>query len=76
MKKVVQTEIPEESYKELSEITEKEGITIKEAVREAIAEYIASKSRFSAEDALFKLKPVKYKDARASEDVDKILYGD
>ncbi len=74
-KKVVQTEIPLTMYEDFVDVTKREKKKIKEVVREAIAEYIAKKNKFDPDDSLFRLKPVKYKDRKASENVDKILYG-
>lgn len=73
-KKVVQTEIPLSMYEEFREIAKKEKKKIKEAAREAISEYITGKTKFNAKDPFFTLKPVAYKDRRASENIDNILY--
>lgn len=73
--KVVQTELPLDLYGEFQEIARRENKKIKNAAREAIAEYVADKRKFEANDPLFSMKPVDYKDEKASEDIDKILYG-
>jgi hypothetical protein len=73
--KVVQTRLPIEKYKEIHELARKENKTLKEVAKEAILEYLLNKSKFNEHDPLFKLKAVDYRDERASEDVDKILYG-
>lgn len=74
-KKIVQTEIPLSMYEEFREIAKKEKKKIKEAVREAISEYIVNRTKFNPEDPFFTLKPAAYKNSRASENIDKILYG-
>lgn len=74
-KKIVQTEIPLSMYEEFWGIAKKEKKKIKEAAREAISEYIINRTKFDAKDPFFTLKSVAYRDSRASENIDKILYG-
>lgn len=73
--KVVQTELPLDLYGEFQEIARRENKKIKNAAREAIAEYVTGRRKFEANDPLFNMEPVAYKDEKASEDIDKILYG-
>jgi len=74
--KVVQTTLTGEEYERLKEATRKTGKSIKEAVREAILTWSEEKSGIHGDDPIFKLKPVSYRDERASERVDEILYGE
>lgn len=51
--KHVQSELKPHEYLELKRTVEKKGITLKEATREALLEWIRSKSGFDSEDPLF-----------------------
>lgn len=51
--KHVQSQLKSQEYIELKKTVEREGITLKEATREALLEWIRSKSGFDPEDPLF-----------------------
>ena len=53
--KYIQTELDMHIYSELKKTAEKESITIKEAIREAVLEWIREKSGFDKEDTFFKM---------------------
>ncbi len=72
-KKVVQTELGEREYDLLSDVAEKEGLTIKEAARRALVEWSMSGMELK-DDPLFKLRPVRFKKKIRSSDIDRFLY--
>ncbi len=72
-KKVVQTELGEREYDLLSDVAEKEGLTIKEAARRALVEWSMSGMELK-DDPLFKLKPVRFKKKIRSSEIDRFLY--
>jgi hypothetical protein len=72
-KKVVQTELGEQEYDLLSEVAEKEGLTIKEAARRALLEWSMSGVELK-DDPLFKLKPVRFKKKIKCSEIDRFLY--
>lgn len=53
--KYIQSELNPIVYNELKKTAEKEGISIKEAIREAILEWVREKSGFDKEDPFFKM---------------------
>ena len=53
--KYIQTELDMHIYSELKKTAEKESITIKEAIREAVLEWVREKSGFDREDTFFKM---------------------
>lgn len=53
--KYIQTELDMHIYYELKKTAEKESITIKEAIREAVLEWVREKSGFDKEDSFFKM---------------------
>jgi hypothetical protein len=72
-KKVVQTELGQREYDLLLDVAKKEGLTIKEAARRALLEWSMSSMEMK-EDALFKLKPVKFRTKIKTSEVDRFLY--
>jgi hypothetical protein len=72
-KKVVQTELGEREYDLLSDVAEKEGLTIKEAARRALVEWSMSGMELK-DDPLFKLRPVRFKKKIRSSEIDRFLY--
>ncbi len=71
--KVVQTELSSGEYSQLKDLTRKKKITLKEAVREAVMEWIRLQTPLE-EDPLFQLQP-KEGTPTDSSDLDKTLYG-
>jgi hypothetical protein len=71
--KVVQTELSGGEYIQLKDLTQKKKITLKEAVREAIVEWIRLQTPIE-EDPLFLLQPREGTPTDSS-DLDKTLYG-
>lgn len=73
--KYIQSEVSEHLYSELRKTAEKQGISIKEAIREAVMDYVHEKSGFDKNDTLFKMQTF-----RASKDLsekhDEIYYED
>ena len=53
--KYIQSELNSHIYSELKKIAEKEGISIKEAIREAVLEWVMERSGFNKEDTFFKM---------------------
>ena len=53
--KYIQTELDMYIYSELKKTAEKEGISIKKAIREAVLEWVREKSGFDKEDPFFKM---------------------
>ncbi len=51
--KYIQSELDRHLYFELKRTAEKKGISIKEAVREAVTEWVREKSGFDKEDSFF-----------------------
>jgi len=73
MAKFVQTEVEPLEYEMLEKILKKKRMTIKEAVREAIVNWIGLQTPIS-EDPLFKLKPARTGVKTDSSRVDELLY--
>ncbi len=73
--KIVQTILNDSEYKEFKNVSERHGKTLREAAREAIRKWTEESSGVSAEDPIFKIKPISYGDRKASEHHDTILYG-
>lgn len=73
MAKVVQTEVESSEYEMLEKILKKRRMTIKEAVREAIVNWIGLQTPIS-EDPLFKLEPAKTGVKTDSSRIDELLY--
>jgi len=71
--KVVQTELSGGEYSQLKDLTRKKKITLKEAVREAVMEWIRLQTPLE-EDPLFQLQPSEGTPTDSS-DLDKTLYG-
>ncbi|MCL4518603.1 MAG: hypothetical protein M1587_05325 [Thaumarchaeota archaeon] len=74
-KRIVQTILEESEYEEFRKTSKRAGKTLRRAAREAIMKWTEEESGISTEDPIFKLKPVSYKDEKASERHDTILYG-
>ena len=72
--KVVQTELSGREYLRLKEITKKNKMSIKEAVREAVKGWIRQQTPI-ASDTLFIMGPKKTGIPTDSSDLDKYLYG-
>ena len=53
--KYIQTELDMYIYSELKKTAEKEGISIKKAIREAVLEWVREKSGFDKEDPFFRM---------------------
>ena len=71
--KVVQTELEMKEYEALRRVVEKRGLTIKQGLREAIQQWIATQIPLE-EDPLFKVKPVKTGVKTDSSNLDRALY--
>ena len=54
--KYIQTELDLHNYSDLKKTAEKQGISIKEAIREAVMEWVREKSGFDEKDPFFKMK--------------------
>jgi hypothetical protein len=75
-KKIVQTILDEPEYAEFRKASERAKKTLREAAREAINRWTEETSGISPEDPIFKLKSISYKDRKASENHDAVLYGE
>jgi len=71
--KVVQTELEMKEYEALRRVVEKRGLTIKQGLREAVQQWIATQIPLE-EDPLFKVKPVKTGVETDSSNLDRALY--
>jgi len=72
-RKVVQTELEMKEYEALRRVVERRGLTIKQGLREAIQQWIATQIPLE-EDPLFKVKPVKTGVKTDSSNLDRALY--
>ena len=72
-RKVVQTELEMKEYEALRRVVERRGLTIKQGLREAIQQWIATQISLE-EDPLFKVKPVKTGVKTDSSNLDRALY--
>lgn len=72
-RKVVQTELEEKEYRLLKEAVDKQGLSLKRGVREAVLQWVSTQIPVS-EDPLFKLKPVKTGVETDSSKLDERLY--
>jgi hypothetical protein len=54
--KYIQSELETHLYSELKKTAEKKGISIKEAIREAVLEWVRGKSGFDPKDSFFKMR--------------------
>jgi len=72
-KKIVQRELEMREYEALRRVVEKRGLTIKQGLREAIRQWIATQIPLK-EDPLFKVKPVKTGVETDSSNLDRALY--
>ncbi|MDD5473995.1 MAG: hypothetical protein PHU34_07580 [Candidatus Methanoperedens sp.] len=53
--KYIQSELDRHIYSELKKTAEKKGISIKEAIREAVLEWVRDKSGFDKKDPFFRM---------------------
>jgi len=53
--KYIQSELDKHIYSELKKTAEKKGISIKEAIREAVLEWVRDKSGFDKKDTFFRI---------------------
>lgn len=74
MTRYVQTKLEPHEVKELEEVCKKEGIPKREAVREAIIEWVTRKKGFNPEDPLFTLEPGSAEVRKGSAKVDEVVY--
>jgi hypothetical protein len=73
-RKVVQTELEQADYETLSSLAKSRGMTIKEAAKEALRWWTASKADLR-ENPLFRLKPVGFKVKVRADEIETFLYG-
>lgn len=62
--KYIQSELDTHIYSELKKTAEKQGVSIKEAIREAVLEWVREKSGFDKKDPFFRMRTF-----RASKDL-------
>jgi len=72
--KVVQTEVDASAYHLLEEIIKKRRMTIKEALREAVASWIGLQTPLE-DDPLFKIKPTRTGVKTDTSRLDDAIYG-
>lgn len=53
--KYIQSELDKHIYSELKKTAEKQGISIKEAIREAVLNWVREKSGFDKKDPFFRM---------------------
>ncbi len=70
---MVQTELREDEYELLATVAKREGISLKEAARRALLEWSMTGMDL-AQDPLFRLKPVKFKEKIPASEIDRFLY--
>jgi hypothetical protein len=81
-RKVAQTELNNEEYETLQKTAQKKGLTIKEALRQAAAQWVLEESGINPSDPIFhpprttlRLRGKELEKARrASEEVDETVY--
>jgi hypothetical protein len=71
--KVVQTELSLPEYEALKKVLERNGLTLKDAIRDAILQWTSENYPLD-DDSFFQLKPVKFKIKVKSEEIDHFLY--
>jgi len=54
--KYIQTELDKHNYLNLKKTAKKQGISIKEAIREAVLEWVREKSGYDEKDPFFKMQ--------------------
>lgn len=74
-KKVVQTELEDKEYRLLKEAVDKQGLSLKKGVREAVLQWVSTQIPVS-EDPLFSVKPVRTGVETDSSKLDERLYGE
>jgi len=74
VEKVVQTELSRSEYERLREVSTRKQISLKEALRQAIEEWVRQQTPMDA-DALFSLEPKDTGVETDSGSIDKELYG-
>ncbi len=72
-RKVVQTELEEKEYRLLKEAVDKQGLSLKRGVREAVLQWVSTQIPVS-EDPLFSVKPVRTGVETDSSKLDERLY--
>jgi len=72
-RKVVQTELEDKEYRLLKEAVDKQGLSLKRGVREAVLQWVSTQIPIS-EDPLFSVKPVKTGVETDSSKLDERLY--
>jgi len=53
--KYIQSELDKHIYTELKKTAEKKGLSIKEAIKEAVVEWVREKSGFDKQDPFFRM---------------------
>ena len=76
-RKVAQTELEPKEYSALSTTAKKNHLSIKEALRQAVLQWIQERSGINPDDPIFRLKPVDWGKGteNASREVDETVYG-
>lgn len=74
VEKVVQTELSRSEYKRLREVSTRKNISLKEALRQAVEEWVRQQTPMDA-DPLFSLEPKDTGLETDSSSLDKELYG-
>jgi hypothetical protein len=74
-RKVVQTELEDKEYRLLKEAVDKQGLSLKRGVREAVLQWVSTQIPVS-EDPLFSVKPVRTGVETDSSKLDERLYGE
>ncbi|MBA7618135.1 hypothetical protein ES703_25456 [subsurface metagenome] len=72
-RKVVQTELEDKEYRLLKEAVDKQGLSLKRGVREAVLQWVSTQIPVS-EDPLFSVKPVRTGVETDSSKLDERLY--
>jgi len=72
-RKVVQTELEDKEYRLLKQAVDKQGLSLKRGVREAVLQWVSTQIPIS-EDPLFSVKPVKTGVETDSSKLDERLY--
>lgn len=73
VRKVVQTELEDKEYRLLKEAVDKQGLSLKRGVREAVLQWVSTQIPVS-EDPLFSVKPVRTGVETDSSKLDERLY--
>jgi hypothetical protein len=72
--KRVQTELASDEYKKFIKVLKQEGLTVKEAARQALEEWASERIKFDPKDPLFDFSKTIEIGKDSSKKIDKVVY--